>query len=212
MLNKTHLRPNLPSKNWSAQIAHAHQIVSGTGEGKDPVHFTDATMTQLPQERYRLQPPKAFFDPLPPLLTQAIAKVTRRAPVNRTPAIPLQILCDMRGHSQVATLRHKISRVEPLVASHRHLLSSWYLLQHHQRGISFRGSIGHKHFRVHNQSIPVFHQQVAAVAQLGLLALAFARHLGLGIGLRRMRLIRAPLPPEVYRRIARIVWGRWLLS
>jgi len=27
MLNETHVRPNLPSKNWSAQISHAHQIV-----------------------------------------------------------------------------------------------------------------------------------------------------------------------------------------
>ena len=144
MLHKTQFRPNLSSKNSSAQISHAHQIVGGTGEGKEPVHSTDSTMTQLPQERNRLQPPKTFFDPLPPLLTQSIAQVTCRAPVNRAPAIPLQVLCDRRSHSQVATLRHKISRVEALVASHRHLLSSPDLLQHHQCGISFRGSIGHK--------------------------------------------------------------------
>src|SRR5215831_12366139 len=50
MLQETHFRPNLSSKNGSAQISHAHQIVGGTGEGKDPVHFTDSTMTQLPQQ------------------------------------------------------------------------------------------------------------------------------------------------------------------
>src|SRR6201987_2300680 len=159
-------------------------------------------MTELPQERNRFQPPEAFFDPLPPLLTQAIAKVPRRPPVDGPPAIPLQVLCDMRRSPQVATLSYKISRVEALVASHRDMLFPWDLLQHHQRGISFCGSIGHKHFRVHNQPIPVFHQQVAAVTQLGLLALALTCHLGLRIGLRRMRLIRAPLPAEVYRRIA----------
>src|SRR5207245_11656589 len=123
MLNETHVRPNLPSENCSAQISHAHQIVGGTGEGKNPVHFTDSTMTQLPQERNRFQPPEAFFDPLPPLLTQTIAKVTRRAPVDGAPAIPLQILCDMRRYPQVATLRHELSRVVALVASHPLMLS-----------------------------------------------------------------------------------------
>src|ERR1700746_1885825 len=90
MLHETHFRPNLPSENCSAQISHAHQIVGGTGEGKDPVHFTDSTMTQLPQECNRFQPPKAFFDSLPPFLPHEIAVVTRRAPVNRAPAISFQ--------------------------------------------------------------------------------------------------------------------------
>jgi hypothetical protein len=114
MLHETHFRPNLPSENCSAQISHAHQIVGGTSEGKDPVHFANSTMTQLPQERNRFQPPEAFFDPLPPLLAQTIAKVTRRAPVDGAPAIPLQILCDMRRYPQVATLSHKISLSRPL--------------------------------------------------------------------------------------------------
>ena len=100
MLHETHFRPNLPSENCRAQISHAHQIVGGTGEGKDPVHFTNSTMMQLPQERNRFQPPEAFFDPLPPLLAQTIAKVTRRTPVDGAPAIPLQILCDMRRYPQ----------------------------------------------------------------------------------------------------------------
>ena len=88
MDNETHFRPNLHGKNGSTQISQAHQIVGGTGEGKDPVHFTDSTMMQLPQERNRFQPAKAFFDPLPFLLTQTITKVTRRAPVNRASTIP----------------------------------------------------------------------------------------------------------------------------
>jgi hypothetical protein len=40
--------------------------------------------------------------------------VTRRAPVDGAPAIPLQILCDMRRYPQVATLSHKISLSRPL--------------------------------------------------------------------------------------------------
>src|SRR5262249_8732284 len=45
MLQETHFRPNLSSKNGSTQISHAHQIVGSTGEGKEPVHSTDSTMT-----------------------------------------------------------------------------------------------------------------------------------------------------------------------
>ena len=61
MLVKT--RIDLHSRRWNcgSQVSHAHQIVGSAGEGKDPVHFVDPTMSDLAQERNRLQPARAFF-------------------------------------------------------------------------------------------------------------------------------------------------------
>src|SRR5215469_7377757 len=64
MLVKTHAGLHLHRWNCDAQVSHAHQIVGGAGEGKDPVHFADSAMSNLAQECNRLQPAKAFFDPL----------------------------------------------------------------------------------------------------------------------------------------------------
>ena len=60
---RAHLGPDLPRWN-DRQVSHAHQIVGRASEGKDPVHFADPTMAHLPHQCNRLQPAKAFFDPL----------------------------------------------------------------------------------------------------------------------------------------------------
>jgi len=64
-LSQAHARPDLHHRNCCGQIAHAHQIVGGAGEGKDPVHRADSAMPNLAHECNRLQPAEAFFNPLP---------------------------------------------------------------------------------------------------------------------------------------------------
>jgi len=44
MLLKTHVGPELRRRNCGGQVAHAHQIVGGAGEGKNPVHFAHSAM------------------------------------------------------------------------------------------------------------------------------------------------------------------------
>jgi len=57
------LRPGV-SRNCGSQVSHPHPIVGGTGEGKDPMDLAHPAMAYLPEERDRLQPTEAFFDPL----------------------------------------------------------------------------------------------------------------------------------------------------
>ena len=101
MLLQTQLDPDLRDPKCGDQVSHAHQIVGGAGEGKDPVHFAHPAMANLPHERYGLQPAEAFFDPLPLLLADGVTRVPCGAAINRAAAAPLQVLCQMRHHAQV---------------------------------------------------------------------------------------------------------------
>ena len=58
-------------------------LVRGCGEGHDPIHPLAAAMPQLPQPADRFHPSKHLFDQLPCSLTDLIAGVPRRAPVDR---------------------------------------------------------------------------------------------------------------------------------
>jgi len=76
----------------SAQVPHTYQVVSGTGEGEHPVHLKDPAMAHFPQQRDRLQPPETFFDALPLLLADGIARVTRGTRIDGAPASPPIVL------------------------------------------------------------------------------------------------------------------------
>src|ERR1700686_5332359 len=86
MLCETPFDPDFPHWNCSCQVSHAHQIVGRASEGKDPVHFADPTMAHLPHQCNRLQPAKAFFDPLPLSLADSISRVACGAAINRASA------------------------------------------------------------------------------------------------------------------------------
>src|SRR6266849_556412 len=86
MLSGAHFSPNLCRRNCGSQIPHAHQVIGRAGEGEDPVHLAHSTMAHFPQECDRLQPTEAFFDTLPLLLAETIARMMRRSSVNRAPA------------------------------------------------------------------------------------------------------------------------------
>src|SRR5579864_6742582 len=173
----------------STQVPHTYQVVSGTGEGEHPVHFKDPAMAHFPQQRDRLQPSETFFNALPLSLADSIAGVARGTCVNGAPASAPIILRHVRCYSQMATFGHEIRSVISLVPAHGHWLRTRNLLQHNQRRVALRCAIGLEYFCVHDQSVSVLHQQIPAVTQLGLLPRALACQLGIGIGLRGMRLI-----------------------
>src|ERR1700690_1672045 len=58
------------------QVSHAPQVVGRASEGKQPVHHQGSAMTYLAQQGNRLQPAKTFFDALPFLLTDGVARVS----------------------------------------------------------------------------------------------------------------------------------------
>src|SRR5258708_24094399 len=97
---QTHVDPDLHRRNCG-QIAHTHQIVGRAGEGEDPIYRTHSAMPYLPHEGNRLQPAEAFFDPLPLLLADGVARVSRRAAIDRAAAPPSQVLRHMRRHPQI---------------------------------------------------------------------------------------------------------------
>ena len=102
----------------SAQVPHAHQVVSGTGEGEYPVHLENPAMTHFPQQRDRLQPPETFFDALPLLLADGIARVTRGTRIDGAPASPPIVLRHGGCDPQMAALGHEIRRVISPKCSH----------------------------------------------------------------------------------------------
>src|SRR6266567_2109678 len=165
-------------------------------------------MPHFAQQRNGLQPAKTFFDALPLLLTDGIARVSRRATIDGAAASSPKILRHVRRHPKVPALAHEIRRVEALVAAHRHAPASWNFLQHFQRGIALGRARGFPYSAVHNQAVAILHQQISAVAQLGLLARTFARHLRFWIAFRFVRFVRALLAAIIHRGISRIIRRR----
>ena len=73
-------------------------------------------MSYLPQQSNGLEPAETFFDPLPLLLADAVACMTRRPLVEGAAAAPSVVLRYMRRHLHVAALGDEILRVEALVS------------------------------------------------------------------------------------------------
>ena len=114
MLLKTHVGLDLYPRNCRGQVSHAHQVEDRAGEGKLPVHFAHPSMAKLAHERNRLQPAKAFFNPLSLSLTEGISRVPRGAAINRTATPPCMILRDVGRYPQIPALAHEVMCVEPL--------------------------------------------------------------------------------------------------
>ena len=93
----------------------------------------------------------------------------------------------------------------------RHPFLPRELLKHHQRCISFCRPVGLEQFRRNDQPFAVLNQQVAVVAQFGLLAVALTHQQCVRIGRRFMRLVRTLLAVKIHCWIAWII-GRHLLA
>src|SRR5947208_2386091 len=84
---RTHV--DLDLQRWDCrEVSHAHQVVGCAGEGEDPVHFAHSAMPHFAQQGDRLQPAETLFDALSLLLTESIAGMLCRAPVDCAPTAP----------------------------------------------------------------------------------------------------------------------------
>jgi hypothetical protein len=129
----------------------------------------------------------------------------RGAAINRATSTPPQVPRHVRRHPQIPVLFHKPEGVELFVVAHCQRMCAGKPLHHHQRRIAFRRSVGLEDLRVYDQSVPVLHQQIPAIAQPGPLPLAFARQQRVGIGLGLIGFVRALLPAKVHCGVARII-------
>jgi hypothetical protein len=94
----THFGLALHARNYGHEVPHSHQIVGGTGEGKEPINLADSAMPQFTQQRNRLQPPETFLDALSLALTDGVARMPRSAFINRAPATSFMILRHVGHH------------------------------------------------------------------------------------------------------------------
>jgi hypothetical protein len=161
--------PTYTAGTTARQMAHTHQVVGHAGEVEDPRHFAHSAMPHFAQPRRRLQPAETFLDAFPLALADLVSRVPGGAAINRDAARTRMVLRPMRRHPQVPVLRHKPARIESLVAAYRHRLCARHSLQHEQRGVALRRAVGLQSFRIHDQPVPVFHQQMPAVTQLRVL-------------------------------------------
>ena len=99
-------------------------------------------MPHFAQQRNGLQPAKTFFDALPLLLADGIARLSRGATINGAAASSPKVLRHVRRHPNVPALAHEIRRVEALVPAHRHAPASRNFLQHFQCSIALGRACG----------------------------------------------------------------------
>src|SRR6266516_6489765 len=95
---RTHFGLDLHRRNCGGQVAHAHQIVGGAGEGENPIYFAHSAMANFPHQRNRFQPAEAFFDPLALSLAHHVTCVSRGATIDCTAATSFVVLLLMRPH------------------------------------------------------------------------------------------------------------------
>src|SRR6202162_1126772 len=140
-------------------------------------------MFQFAQQSDVFQPTEALLDPLSLLLTDLVTGMPCGARIDGAAATPPVVLLHVRGYVHVAALVEELRRVESLVAADRDAPVAGKLLQPQKRPIALGAPAGLEQLRVHDQAIAVLYQQIAVVAQLGLLAFALARQKCVRIGL-----------------------------
>src|SRR6267142_3620696 len=106
---KTQFSPDLHGLNCREyQIPHSHEIVSSSREREHPRHSFQSAMPRLTQHANRLDPAKHFFDAFPFPLTHLVARMPRRATINRATTLTLGVLRNMRSHIHASHLLHEL--------------------------------------------------------------------------------------------------------
>ena len=157
-------------------------------------------MAGLAQTADGLDPAERFFDPLALDRADAIAGMAGGARIDRRAAVGI-VLRDMRRAAALATAGDEVSGVIVLVAAHR-AAGPGIVLDHVERGGALGRAVGLGQPRIDDEPVAVLRHQMTHVAELGLLAGAFAEQPGVGVGGRGMRVVLALLAMEVALGIA----------
>jgi hypothetical protein len=134
------------------------------------------------------------------MLTLRVPRVTSRAGIDRAAAPARRVLRDMRRDPERPRNLDKVVRVIALVGADRSATprrSAMLGPQHQHAGIALRQAVSGGGHRVDNQSIAVLDQQVTQVGEAGLAVVRSAVELRVGIGRRRVRVVRPRLAAEV---------------
>src|SRR5271154_1544809 len=173
----------------------ANEVVGGRGQYEEPLHQVSSSMACLAQPADGLDPAERLLDPLALDRADAIAGMTGGARIDGRTAIGV-VLRDMRRAATFATAGNKLGSVIILVGSDR-AARLGVILDHVERGRPLRGAVGLGQSRIDDQAVAVLRHQMAHVAELGLLAGAFAEQPGVRVGGRRMGVILSFLAVEI---------------
>jgi site-specific DNA recombinase len=153
-----------------------------------------------------------YFDAFPFSLTNRVTRPTSGPPIDRAAATLGRVLRHVRRDLLRPQLRHALLGVVPLVGTQRlgmEAAQPGFLDQagHH---VPLGCASGGGDLKVDQQTMPILHQRLTHVAQLGLLARAFAAQAGIRVGPALVRGVGALLAVEVHPAIARIAftWRR----
>src|SRR6476646_3960911 len=149
------------------QCAHPYQVVDCRGEQKLPVHPTSAAVTELTQPADRLHPAEDFFNPFPGALADRVARMPRRARIERATVL---LLRDVRRGLQRAQRVYETSGVVRFVAADGDP-SLRQTRDETRGGVAFAGAGRGHDARIDDQTVPILHQHFAEIGQLGLVSL-----------------------------------------
>src|SRR4051794_30554898 len=83
----------------ASNVRSTDQVVGGRGEGHDPIDQFAATVPQLAQPADGLHPAEDLLNQFPFALTDGVARMTGRAPVDARAGV---LLRDMRSNPELA--------------------------------------------------------------------------------------------------------------
>src|ERR1700745_1774733 len=118
----------------------ADEVVGGSSEHEEPLDQAAAAMPGLAQTPDRLDPPERFFDLFALDGADPIARMARRARIDRRTAV-LVILRDMRRAPALAAAGHEVGRVIGFVAADC-AAGSGIVLDHVERRGAFGRPVG----------------------------------------------------------------------
>src|SRR5215468_7568563 len=196
----------LRSSGGRSQVPDADQVVDGQAEDEHPAHAAGPAVSGLAQEPDGFEPAQDFLDALAFPLTHSVAVVARGAPIDRTRTMR-RVLGYVRRHLKQPEGLDEVPRVIAFVGAHCDPACCRPVAQHLQRPRALAVAAGPRHAALDGQAVPVVHEHVPLVDELGLVALGLAEQSRVGIGGRAMGDVTPPLAVEVYGRVPRIV--RW---
>jgi hypothetical protein len=129
-----------------------------------------------------------------------IARVSRRACIDRAAAPPTVVLRDVRSHVDLAYLVDEVDRVIGFVGSDGTMprrRKTPMRTEHRRRRLALSEPVGDARLRIDDQPVTVLHQEVPKIRQARFRVVRLPIQPRIGIGRRRMRIVLPILPPEV---------------
>src|SRR5450759_381303 len=178
------------SRSYRDEVAHSYEIEGSERKGENRIDASQSTNFDFTDSTYDLLPSEDLLDTLALALTYFVSFVTSGPLIDRTTTVRI-VLRNVRRHAKRAQLPHEVARVIALVGTQGDGTRPTDALDHLQSRFSLGGSRGQRQAPVYDQTVPVLHERMAKVSQLGSGVRALAAQPRIGVRGRAMRLIAA---------------------